>query len=127
MQNQLFNKFSKLLSIYKYTINRANTVYSNILSFVGKYPILVTTIYLVLIGNHSFWSSYKEINSGASWHVFLFALSFVILIIVITSIIFSIVRFKYLLKPVLIFILFASSFASYFLDNYGFSFKSLMI
>ena len=99
----------------------------SILTFTGKYPVLVTSIYLALVGNLAFWSAFQKINTGTVLHVLSFTVSFFVLVVLLTAIILHVVRFKYLFKPVLIFILIASSFASYFMTRYGIMIDTTMI
>ena len=79
--------------------------------------ISLTAIFLVLFDNFSFFK-----NVTAIYHVSLDNIAFLLSLgVVLTSVIilmFSLFCFKYTTKPILIFILLASSLASYFMNNY---------
>ncbi|MCW8899268.1 MAG: phosphoethanolamine--lipid A transferase [Gammaproteobacteria bacterium] len=102
-------------------------VSTTIFSFAGKYPILTVTIYLMLTGNLAFWSAFQKINTGSFLNTLLFTVSFFIFIALFIAVLLYLVRFKYVLKPILVFILIASSFASYFMTNYGVMIDTTMI
>lgn len=91
----------------------------DLFTFINKYPVLAVTIYLVLFANVAFWTAFIKINTGDFLDMLSFAISLVVLMSTLVIILFHLVRFKYILKPALIFILVASSFASYFMTHYG--------
>ncbi len=102
-------------------------ILTKIFTLVGKYPVLFTTFYLATVGNVAFWLDFQKINTGSVLQVTLFSLSFLLLLVLLTAVLLNFFRFRYLLKAVLIFILVASSFASYFMTNYGIMIDTSMI
>ncbi len=94
---------------------------------IARYPVLVTAVYLASIGNFTFWSRFSDAVSGHPLQKAGFSISFFLLITLLTVFLLQIFRFRYLLKPVLIFILIASAFASYFMGSYGIMIDTTMV
>lgn len=117
---KMWSDYSKFKQLFR-------TVSNIILTYTGKYPILISTTYLALTGNQAFWKALAELNTDGIWHTLLFTPSFFILIVSFTAILLYLVRVKYVFKPVLMFVLVASSFASYYMTNYGIMIDTTMI
>jgi len=94
---------------------------------IARYPVLVTALYIAAVGNTTFWGKFGEVLGGNLLQKIGFSISFFILVVVLTVLLLQIFRFKYLTKPVLIFVLIASAFASYFMNNYGIMIDTSMV
>ena len=94
---------------------------------IARYPVLVAAIYLASVGNFAFWNKFTDVVAGSLLERVGFTVAFYLLIILLTVFLLQIFRFKYLTKPVLIFVLIASAFASYFMNNYGIMIDTTMI
>ncbi|HEC30171.1 MAG TPA: phosphoethanolamine--lipid A transferase [Gammaproteobacteria bacterium] len=80
---------------------------------------LTIALFLVLLGNYSFWKNVIDVFDDFTFHNSLFLFSIFILLAAYLNIIFSLVSIKYIFKPVIISILIVSSFSAYFMDSYG--------
>ena len=94
---------------------------------IARYPVLVAAIYLASVGNFAFWNKFTDVVAGSLLERVGFTVAFYLLIILLTVFLLQIFRFKYVTKPVLIFVLIASAFASYFMNNYGIMIDTSMI
>ncbi|MGD8712721.1 MAG: phosphoethanolamine transferase domain-containing protein, partial [Thiohalophilus sp.] len=106
---------------------RLQRIFNQARYLIGKYPVLVTAVYLAVVGNTTFWGKFGEVLGGNPLQKIGFSISFFILIVMLTVLLLQIFRFKYLTKPVLIFVLIASAFASYFMNNYGIMIDTSMV
>ena len=100
-------------------INIYKKIKKHTISFANKHPVWLVTLYLTIIGNFSFWTTFQKINSGSIIHMLSFTISFFIFIVLFTAIIFNLIRYKYIFKPLIIFVIIASAFASYFMSQFG--------
>jgi len=95
--------------------------------FYARYPVVVVAIYLALTGNFVFWRRLQEVVGGDLMHKAAFTFAFFFLIVTFTVFLLQAFHAKYLTKPVLIFILLASAFASHFMLSYGIVIDTTMI
>lgn len=102
-------------------------LFSRLKDLIARYPVLVAAIYLASVGNFAFWNKFTGVVAGSLLERVGFTVAFYLLIILLTVFLLQIFRFKYLTKPVLIFVLIASAFASYFMNNYGIMIDTSMI
>lgn len=88
--------------------------------------IIITTVIIMLFGNLTFFTNVLDtypLNLKNS----LFLLSLVVVFGGITTLLLSLVCYKYTIKPILITILLISSFAAYFMDTYTVVINDTMI
>lgn len=95
--------------------------------FYAHYPVVVVAIYLALTGNFVFWGRLQEVVGGDFMHKAAFTFAFFFLIVTFTIFLLQVFHTKYLTKPILIFILLASAFASHFMLSYGIVIDTTMI
>jgi lipid A ethanolaminephosphotransferase len=93
----------------------------------ARYPVVLVAVYLALAGNLAFWAQLQDVINGSTLHRIGFLVSFFFLIVAFTVFLLQAFQFKYLTKPVLITILIASAFTSYFMLNYGVVIDTTMI
>lgn len=79
---------------------------------------LLTSLYLVLFGNSSFWHEIFRINADAFHNIFFVMSIFVFLVLFINACL-TLISFTYLLKPASVVILLTASLATYFMNSYG--------
>ena len=80
--------------------------------------IIITTIFIMLFGNFSFYSNVTDIYPFTLKNS-LFLVSLAITFSCATILLLSLACFKYTIKPVLILVLIASASAAYFMDTYN--------
>lgn len=88
--------------------------------------ILLTTIFLMVFLNASFFSNVLAVYPLAD-HNFLFIVSLSVVFYSITVLLFSLICFRHTIKPVLILILLVSSATGYFMDTYNVVIDDAMI
>lgn len=88
---------------------------------------LATSVLLVLFYNHSFWVNFVAATGGAVLsNVPLYLGSFLMLVLVFNAFL-SMAGFRYVLKPLVIALLFVAAAASYFIDRYGIAIDASMV
>ena len=80
--------------------------------------IILTSIFLIAFGNLAFFSNVAKVYPPTG-ETLPFLLSLALLYCCINIIFFSLICFRFTLKPILITVLLASSFAAYFMDSYN--------
>jgi lipid A ethanolaminephosphotransferase len=95
------------------------SLFPKLTTFFEDYPTLCLAIYLALTGNWAFWSAFFKINGELSLHLLLFSISALTLTLLLPIFLVHFLRFKYIFKPVIIFILLMSATVAYFMNNYG--------
>lgn len=88
--------------------------------------IFLVTVFLMLFGNISFFSNVLSVYPYESKNI-LFLISLVVFFSCAVLLIFSLVSFKKIVKPVLILVILLSSGASYFMDTYNIVIDDAMI
>jgi len=94
---------------------------------IGQYRLIVlVAIFFVIFDNVSFFKNTVKVYSFSSENIaFIFSLA--IVLVSFTVFLFSLLSSKYTTKPILIFALIASSFASYFMNTYHIVIDSSML
>lgn len=87
--------------------------------FLQQRPVLSLALYLAITGNWAFWSAFFKTNAELSLHTVLFSISAFALTLLLSVFLVHFLRFKYIFKPVIIFILFTSAITGYFMNSYG--------
>ncbi len=80
--------------------------------------IITVAIYLTLVGNVAFFKHVVDVYP-LSWSSAPFIVSLALVLISVTTIVLSLVSFRYTLKSIMILILILSSFVAYFMDTYN--------
>lgn len=80
--------------------------------------IVLVSVFLVLFGNFAFFSNTLKVYPLNQDNIG-FLLSLALFYICVNTILFSLICFRYTIKPVLIFILLVSSVTAYFMDSYN--------
>ena len=88
--------------------------------------IICFSLSLVLIYNYSAWNALFKLIPFKLENT-LFIVSFALLLGSVFSLLLILVSFKWLLKPILIFIAISSSIAAYFMNSYGIAIDTAMI
>jgi lipid A ethanolaminephosphotransferase len=76
-------------------------------------------LFLVLVHNLTFWKHFVAATGGLAIASFPVQLGMALLLVLALNAFFSLLTIPYLLKPLLIVLILASSVASYFMDQYG--------
>lgn len=88
--------------------------------------ILFTSIYMTLFYNYTFFKNIIKVYGFENYNILYIASTALVLFALIVFL-FSIVSSRFTTKPLLILVLFISSFASYFMDTYNTIIDSEMI
>lgn len=89
--------------------------------------VLLFSILLMLTYNNGLWTGIVDANQLITKHNLLFLSSCAFFLTALFNILFSLVSFRLVLKPILIFIVIASAAASFFIDSYGVHIDSSMM
>ncbi len=111
---------------------------SDILSFLqkSKKPVIslsaaelsaVIVLFLLLFDNTSFWASLFKILNCISIANIGLLISLFSALFVLVNLVLSLICFKYVFKPVVVFILITAAFASYFMNAYGIMIDNTMM
>lgn len=88
---------------------------------------LAASVFFVLACNLRFWRTFVEATGGfLPRNIPLYAATFLILVLVLNSLL-TLLAFRPLLKPVLIFLFIATSFSAYFMNQYGVAIDAAMM
>jgi len=87
---------------------------------------LVISLILVTFYNNAFWSEILKIAADSQQNRFFLA-SIFLLLAAFLNLCLSLVSFKYIIKPSVIFVLFIATFAAYFMKTYGIMIDRSMI
>jgi len=88
---------------------------------------LAASVFFVLACNLRFWQTFFEATGGfQARNLPLYAATFLILVLVLNAML-TPLAFRPLLKPVLMFLFIATSFASYFMNHYGVAIDGAMM
>ena len=87
---------------------------------------LTISLFLVLFANKSLWLELLKIYNNSQQNIF-FIISIFLFLVVFIHLCLTIVSFKYIFKPVIIFILLTASLAAYFMNSYGIMIDRSMI
>ncbi len=87
---------------------------------------LIISLFLVLFTNKSFWLELYKIYNSSQQNIF-FIISIFLFLVVFINLCLTIISFKYILKPTVIFILITASLAAYFMNSYGIMIDRSMI
>ncbi len=80
---------------------------------------LTASVFFVLACNFRFWKTFVEATGGLlARNIPLYFATFLILVLVLNALL-TLLAFRPILKPVLIFLFIATSFAAYFMNHYG--------
>ena len=93
----------------------------------SQYLVLLFSVLLMLAYNNGLWEGIVQANQLITQHNLLFLGSCAIFMTALFNLIFNLVSSRYLIKPILIFIVLCSAAASYFIDSYGVHIDSSMI
>ena len=93
----------------------------------SQYLVLLFSVILMLAYNNGLWGGIVQANQLITQHNLLFLGSCAIFMTALFNLIFNLVSSRYLIKPILIFIVLCSAAASYFMDSYGVHIDSSMI
>lgn len=88
---------------------------------------LLLVIGLVALYNRPLWSEVLGLPYAPSLWNALFLASFFVFLVALLNLLFSLVAFRYVLKPLTVLILMATAFATYFMDSYGVMIDHTMI
>lgn len=93
------------------------------LSFSRNIPSVILppiAAFLLLAGyNAAFWNTFIRATGGIGWAELPLQLGFFLLIGLIFTACLALLNFRYVFKPIIIFLFVATSAASYFMDQYG--------
>lgn len=81
--------------------------------------VLAVSAFLAAVYNVQFWKTFALATGGLSWHNLPLDLAAFALVVLIFNACLTLVNFRFVIKPVLIFLLVATSAASYFMNQYG--------
>ena len=80
---------------------------------------LTASLFFVLACNVRFWKTFVEATGGLlARNIPLYVATFLILVLVLNALL-TLLAFRLVLKPALIFLFIATSFAAYFMNHYG--------
>jgi len=79
----------------------------------------LAALFLLTAYNSAFWTSFVRATGGLTWSQFPLQIGMFFLIALVFTACLTLVNFKYVFKPVLIFLFVATSAASYFMNQYG--------
>ena len=96
-------------------------------SMTASRLILLTSLFLVIFDNLSFWNKISSIIGNSSSLEAGFVISNFIFLVALFNLVLSLFAFKYILKPVLIIVLFCAAAVNYFTHSYGVIINSSMI
>jgi lipid A ethanolaminephosphotransferase len=82
-------------------------------------PILSSSIFLILFNNTALWRELFKIKGGVSVDSLVFYTPFFLALMLLLTLFFSLFRFKYLLKTILVLFLLAAAAIDYFTLAYG--------
>jgi lipid A ethanolaminephosphotransferase len=82
-------------------------------------PILSSSIFLILFNNTALWRELFKIKGGVSVDSLVFYTPFFLALMLLLTLFFSLFRFKYLLKTILVLFLLAAAAIDYFMLAYG--------
>lgn len=82
-------------------------------------PILSSSLFLILFDNTALWRELFKIKGGVSVDNLVFYTPFFLVLILLLTLFFSLFRFKYLLKTILVWFLLAAAAIDYFTLTYG--------
>jgi lipid A ethanolaminephosphotransferase len=80
---------------------------------------LIIALFLTLTCNISLWRGLFKIKDGLSIESIVYFSPFFLILTLVYTLFFSLIRFKYLFKTVTVFILLTASIAAYFMDSFG--------
>ena len=95
-------------------------------TLMGFFP-LVIALFLTIFDNASLWKELFRIKGGFSYENMAYFMPFFIFMLLLFTLFFVLIRFKYLLKTVAILIVLTASIAAYFMDAYGIMLDKSMI
>ncbi len=89
---------------------------------------LLLAVWLLLFCNAPLWRALLQVDHGGSvWSEALFLISFFVALLAIFNAMVTLFGFRYLFKPVVIFLLLSSALVSYFMNQYGVMIDSTMV
>ncbi len=97
----------------RYVSNKDRTI--TLTSFLP----LIIALFLTIATNNSLWSELFKIKGGLSIETIFYYSPFFLVLTLVYTLFFSLIRFKYLFKTLTVFILLTASIAAYFLDSFG--------
>ena len=88
---------------------------------------LTASLFFVLACNVRFWKTFVEATGGLlARNIPLYVATFLILVLVLNALL-TLLAFRLVLKPALIFLFIATSFAAYFMNHYGVAIDAAMM
>ncbi len=88
---------------------------------------LTASLFFVLACNVRFWRTFVEATGGLlAGNIPLYVATFLILVLVLNALL-TLLAFRLVLKPALIFLFIATSFAAYFMNHYGVAIDAAMM
>ncbi|MGB0468551.1 MAG: phosphoethanolamine transferase [Pontibacterium sp.] len=89
--------------------------------------ILLLSVLMMVVYNKALWTLVFNVPAEITITSVFFFASFFVLIVSIFNILLTLVGFKYILKPLAIFIVMSAAFASYFMNSYGIMIDKTMV
>ncbi len=88
---------------------------------------LLLAAWLVLFYNDPLWQVLFNVDDGGGWSKALFLTSFFVALLAFFNAVTTLFGFRYLFKPLIIFLLLSSALVSYFMNQYGVMIDSTMV
>jgi lipid A ethanolaminephosphotransferase len=88
---------------------------------------LAASAFLVLLYNGSFWKSFISATGGASLGNVPLYLGVFVLLVLVFNLFLTLVNFRLVIKPVLIFLFMVTAASSYFMNQYGIAIDTAMV
>ncbi len=79
---------------------------------------LIISLFIILFTNKSFWMEIVKIYNNSQQNIF-FIISIFFFLLIFINLCLTLISFKYIFKPLVIFILLSASLAAYFMNSYG--------
>lgn len=108
VQDNVANRFLWLLYVLR-----------KIFTFVERHPVLSVSLYIAVAGNAALWVEFFRLQHESVVRLIFFSTGFYLLIVFLTSLLLQFVKFRYVLKPTLMFVLISSSASAFFMTKYG--------
>lgn len=88
---------------------------------------LIASAFLLLAYNVTFWKNFVQATGGVHLSSLLVQIGSFLLLLLICNVVLTLLNFRFVIKPILIFLFLISSLASYFMSQYGTAIDSSMI